>query len=302
MKVLVVDDDPIPRRLVEASLRKAGYEPVVAIDGIDALRLLKEPDSPRLIVLDWLMPRMDGLGVCRAIRAGNQEPYVYVLLLTGKDRHEEVVEGLDAGADDYVTKPCNLFELRARLRAGERILELQDQLVAARELLRDQATHDPLTGLLNRAALLETLQREGARSSRGRGELAVIMVDVDNFKAINDTHGHLAGDAVLREIAQRMRGAVRTYDSIGRYGGEEFVIVAPGCGLTTARELAERLRLSVCGSDVTGADTALAVTVSLGVASSTGGTVDELLSAADRALYRAKANGRNCVVAEPATI
>lgn len=296
MKVLVVDDDPIPRRVVEASLRTAGYEPVLAIDGVDALRILKQPDSPRLIVLDWLMPRMDGLDVCRAIRSGQQEPYVYVLLLTGKDRHDEVVEGLDAGADDYVTKPCNLFELRARLRAGERILELQDQLVAAREQLREQATHDPLTELLNRSALLETLQRESARSSRGGGELAVIMVDVDNFKTINDSHGHLAGDAVLREIARRMRAAVRTYDSIGRYGGEEFVIVAPGCGIATARELAERLRSSVGGSEVVGPGVALTVTVSLGVASSASSTADDLLSAADRALYQAKANGRNCVV------
>ena len=298
MKVLVVDDDPIARRLVEASLRKAGYQPVVAIDGVDALRILEEPDSPRLIVLDWLMPRLDGLGVCRAIRTGPQEPYLYVLLLTGKDRHEEVVEGLDAGADDYVTKPCNLFELRARLRAGERILELQDQLVEAREQLRDLATHDPLTGVLSRAALLDTLQRESARSSRERDGVAVIMVDVDNFKAINDTHGHMVGDAVLREIARRMRAAVRTYDSIGRYGGEEFVVVAPGCGVAIAGELAERLRLSVCSGEIMGADTALAMTVSLGVASSADGAADLLLRAADRALYQAKANGRNCVVVD----
>jgi two-component system cell cycle response regulator len=133
MKVLVVDDDPVARRVLEASMRKAGYEPVMAIDGVDALRMLKLPDSPRLIVMDWLMPRLDGVSVCRELRAARQDPYVYILLLTGKDRHEEVVEGLDAGADDYMTKPCNLFELRARLRVGERILKLQDDLVASRD-------------------------------------------------------------------------------------------------------------------------------------------------------------------------
>jgi diguanylate cyclase (GGDEF)-like protein len=218
---------------------------------------------------------------------------VYVLLLTAKNRHEEVVEGLDAGADDYVTKPCDPFELEARLRAGTRILELQDQLVNARETLRLQATHDSLTGLLNRTAVLDALQRELARSERTAAGLAVIMVDVDHFKAINDTHGHIVGDDVLRAVAGRMRSSIRTYDSIGRYGGEEFLVVAPGCGVAVARELAERLRTSVCGTAITYEDGSLDVTVSLGVAVRTGAPAGLLLRAADQALYQAKSRGRN---------
>jgi diguanylate cyclase (GGDEF)-like protein len=302
MKVLVADDDPVPRRIVEASLHQAGYTPVLAVDGMEVLRILGEPDPPRLIVLDWLMPRLDGLGVCRAIRAGRQEPYTYVLLLTANDRPEDIIEGLDAGADDYVTKPCNVYELRARLRAASRLLELQDQLVAAREALREQATHDPLTNLLNRSAVLAALQIERSRADRAGIGLAVLMVDVDHFKAINDTHGHVVGDDVLREVARRMRMSVRTYDAIGRYGGEEFLVVAPGCGVEAARELAERLRACVAHSEIAVVNTAVAVTVSLGVASIARALdADRLLPAADRALYEAKARGRNCVVVDPAS-
>lgn len=303
MKVLIADDDPVVYRLVEASLRGAGYDPVVAVDGIEALRILSEPDSPRLVVLDWLMPRLDGLGVCRAIRAGRQEPYVYVLLLTSNDRQEDIVEGLDAGADDYVTKPCDLLELQARLRAAVRILDLQDQLVGAREALREQATHDPLTGLLNRGAVLDTLQKECARSDRAGADLGVIMLDVDHFKAINDTYGHLVGDGVLREIAWRLRASIRTYDSIGRFGGEEFLVVAPGCGVAAAQELAERLRACVGDTEIPCAGRALAVTVSLGAASrAVGARHDLLLRSADDALYAAKSNGRNRLEIDPASI
>jgi two-component system cell cycle response regulator len=302
MKVLVADDDPISRRLVEASLSRAGYEPVAVGDGAEALRRLAEPDSPRLVVLDWVMPGMDGLQVCRAIRAGNQEQYIYVLLLTSKDQQWEIVEGLDAGADDYVTKPFDLHELRARLRSGARILQLQDELVAARERLRIEATHDSLTGLLNRAATLDTLEKEVARSARDHVSLTVIMSDLDHFKNINDTYGHAAGDTVLREAARRMRASVRTYDSIGRYGGEEFLVVAPGCGKAVAAELAERLRACVCETDIAWANGAVTATVSLGVASrSHEAGAEALLRAADEALYRAKVDGRNRVVVDPAS-
>ena len=294
MRVLVADDDPIPRRVVEAALHQAGYEPVVAVNGEHALRILSEPNSPRLVVLDWEMPRLDGLSVCRALRAGRQEPYVYVLLLTSNDRSEAIVEGLDAGADDYVTKPCDLDELKARLRAAVRILKLQDQLVASREASREQAMRDGLTGLLNRAAVLDALQQECSRTDRIGGSFGVIMVDVDHFKSINDTHGHLVGDGVLREVAARLRTTLRTYDSIGRFGGEEFLVIAPGCGATGARELAERLRHAVSNTPITYSGRALAVTISLGVAAGAGSPArDALLRGADEALYAAKSNGRN---------
>ncbi len=297
MKVLIADDDPIPRRLLEASLCAAGYDPVLAVDGVEVLRILSEPNSPRLVVLDWEMPRLDGLGVCRALRSGCQEPYVYLLLLTANDRPDAVIEGLDAGADDYVAKPCDLGELHARLRAAVRILTLQDQLVAAREVSREQAMRDPLTGLLNRGAVLDALQKECSRTDRIRGSFAVAMVDVDHFKSINDTHGHLVGDGVLREVASRLRASLRTYDSIGRFGGEEFLVIAPGCDAAAAHELGERLRRCVSDADIRYSSRALAVTISVGVASGSGsGARDALLRGADEALYAAKASGRNAVV------
>ena len=294
MKVLIADDDPIPRRLVEASLRQAGYEPVVAVDGVEALHILSAPDGPRLVVLDWEMPRLNGLGVCRAIRTGRQERYIYVLLLTANDRQEAIVEGLDAGADDYVTKPCDFAELQARLRAAVRILKLQDQLVASREASKEQAMRDPLTGLFNRGAVLDALQRECSRTDRTHGTFGVIMLDVDHFKAINDTHGHLVGDGVLREVASRLRSSLRTYDSIGRFGGEEFLVIAPECSAPAAQELAERLRRCVCDSPIVYSGRTLTVTISLGVSCGAGSPArDRLLLGADEALYAAKAGGRN---------
>jgi len=297
MKVLVVDDDPVSRRLLQVSLGQAGYEPAIVDNGARAVELLGQPDAPRLVVLDWMMPDMDGVEVCRAIRRRPPEPYVYVLLLTAKGRLEDIIEGLDAGADDYVTKPCDVRELTARLRAGRRILELQDQLVEARERLRIEATHDSLTGLLNHGAVLDTLHREVLRSAREGTDLAVIMADLDHFKLVNDTHGHAVGDEVLREAARRARATVRGYDSIGRYGGEEFLVVVPRCRIPAGAELAERLRVCVCEHPFHTSIGEIAVTISLGVAASQSPTMPHasLLHAADEALYRAKSAGRNRV-------
>ena len=297
MKVLVVDDDPVSRRLLQVSLGQAGYEPAIVDNGARAVELLGQPDAPRLVVLDWMMPDMDGVEVCRAIRRRPPEPYVYVLLLTAKGRLEDIIEGLDAGADDYVTKPCDVRELTARLRAGRRILELQDQLVEARERLRIEATHDSLTGLLNHGAVLDTLHREVLRSAREGTDLAVIMADLDHFKLVNDTHGHAVGDEVLKEAARRARVTVRGYDSIGRYGGEEFLVVVPRCRIPAGAELAERLRVCVCEHPFHASIGEIAVTISLGVAASQSPTLPHasLLHAADEALYRAKSAGRNRV-------
>ena len=238
MKVLVAEDDPITSHLLQALLTKAGYDPVVVGNGVEVLHTLDQADGPRLMVLDWMMPHIDGVEVCRTIRKSTSRSYVYLILLTAKDKQEEILEGLEAGADDYITKPFDFHELVARLRSGKRILELQDQLLT-------QATHDSLTGLLNREAILEILQRESRRALRNKTQLAVIMADMDHFKDINDTHGHLTGDSVLRETAKAVHGCLRSYDSIGRYGGEEFLIVAPDCSENEAVHLAERLRNAV---------------------------------------------------------
>jgi two-component system cell cycle response regulator len=289
VKILVAEDDPITSHLLQALLIKAGYQPVLVSDGSEVLEALDRPDGPRLVILDWMMPRMDGLEVCRRVRKASSEHYVYLIFLTAKEKQEEIIQGLEAGADDYVTKPFDFHELMARLRTGSRILALQDQLVA-------QAMRDSLTGLLNREAILDTLQKEIVRAVRSRNHLGVIMADIDHFKGINDTHGHLAGDIVLRETARRMLGSLRSYDALGRYGGEEFLIVAPGCNLHQTAQLADRLRNSVSGSPIDSSGDALAVTLSFGAADiSVGQKPDEILRAADMALYTAKKCGRDRV-------
>ncbi len=296
MRILVAEDDPISRHLLEAFLVKWGYEVIVAADGVEARRVLQHDNAPNLALLDWMMPGTDGVEICREVRKRAAEPYTYILLVTAKGQKQDILEGLEAGADDYLAKPFDPQELRARLRVGRRILELQEQLIQAREELRAQATHDPLTGLWNRTAILETLQRELDRAERQRTPVAVFMADLDHFKQINDTYGHLAGDAVLREVSRRMRTTIRSYDAIGRYGGEEFLIVTPGCDVTTALKLAERVRSCVSREPIDVAGGTFPATLSLGVAaSSEAGDADQLVRDADAALYRAKNAGRNRV-------
>jgi len=295
VKILIAEDDRVSRHLLETFLVKWGYEVLTADDGAEAWRHLQGDDAPRLAILDWMMPARNGVEICRELRKRCAEPYTYILLVTGKGRKQDILEGLEAGADDYLTKPFDPHELRARLRAGRRILELQEQLISAREQLRAEATHDPLTGLWNRSAILEILQRELARFDRQKVPFAIIMADLDRFKSINDTYGHLAGDVVLREAARRMGSSIRAYDSIGRYGGEEFLVVAPGCD-TTVLSLAERLRTCVSREPIEIPEGTLIVTLSLGVAENCQAKqADQFVRAADAALYRAKRAGRNRV-------
>jgi two-component system cell cycle response regulator len=300
IKVLAAEDNPVYLRLLRGMLDKWGYEVVVAHDGNEAWKALEGPDAPRLAILDWMMPGMDGVEICRRLRASGREPYVYILLLTARTDTEDLVEGIEAGADDYLIKPAKPHELKARLRAGRRILELQEQLVQAREELREQATHDALTGLLNRAAVFDALQTELVRASRERRPISVLMVDLDFFKQINDTHGHQRGDSVLNEAAQRMKSCARRYDSLGRYGGEEFLIVLPGCDGAAALAQAERLRESLASTPFTASAGAVRVTCSIGIswrAEPSPGDTDGLIREADEALYTAKHRGRDRVVA-----
>ena len=296
MKILVADDDPISRRLIQDCLTTAGYDVSVAVDGAAALDMIGREDSPRLLVLDRTMPHVDGVDVCRAIRTRALEPDVYVILLTGKSEQEDIVQGFEAGADDYMTKPFDVQELLARVRTGARIVERQAELIASREQLRAEAMYDSLTGLLNRAAFLDLFHKEVARAKRYDTPLALIMADLDDFKATNDRYGHPAGDAVLVEVARRLRASLRVSDTIGRYGGEEFVIVAPGCMANAGALLAERFRLSVSTQPIDLGNEHIFVTMSFGVA----GTSDMnkaggLLRAADDALGRAKNSGKNRV-------
>jgi two-component system cell cycle response regulator len=298
MRILAAEDNPVFQSMLRTMLTKWGYEVTVARDGTEAWQALQSENSPRLAILDWMMPGMDGPEVCRRIRAAAREPYIYILLLTARTESQDLVEGMDAGADDYLTKPFNAHELRVRLRAGRRILDLQEQLLQAREALREQATHDSLTGLFNRASILETLHNEISRAGRESQPLSLLIVDLDRFKQVNDTYGHLAGDAVLRESARRMKSAVRRYDAIGRYGGEEFLIVLPACDGDAARIQAERIREAVAGGTYNAAGQFLAVTCSIGVSCRKRPApvdADSLVRESDMALYRAKDRGRNRV-------
>ena len=299
MKVLLAEDARFARHLLQGALAGWGYEVILAEDGEQAWRAMQGPDAPSIALLDWMMPGLDGLQVCRKVREAAREPYTYIILLTGRDRQEDVVEGLAAGADDYLRKPFDNLELEARIRTGRRIVELHGQLIAAREALREQATTDPLTGLANRRTILETLGKELERCRRSDTACAVVFVDLDHFKQVNDTHGHSVGDEVLRQAASTMRLILRPYDLVGRYGGEEFVVVLAGCDTAGARAAAERLRASVAGTAIAVGGLILRVTCSLGIAvgdSGTGWDRDRLLNAADAALYRAKRAGRNRIV------
>jgi two-component system, cell cycle response regulator len=297
-RILIAEDDPVSRRLLELFLVKWGFEVAVATTGTEALTMLERMDAPRLAILDWMMPGMEGVQVCQKLRESSDRPYVYVLLLTARTQKEDLLQGLESGADDYLTKPFDSQELRARLHVGQRILDLQDQLIAAGEELLYRATHDNLTGMVNRGVIMDTLRRERARQTREGGSFGIVLVDLDHFKYVNDTYGHLAGDEVLRDAAQRMMACVRPYDSVGRYGGEEFLIVVPSSDAMGTMGLAERIRRAIEATPMMTNSIPIAVTASFGVTASVDKSPldpQEILRLADAALYRAKERGRNRV-------
>jgi diguanylate cyclase (GGDEF)-like protein len=297
-RILVAEDEITYRHMLKTFLAKWGYQVVVASDGLEAWKVLQGEDRPRLALLDWMMPNMDGVEICRAVREKKPDPYIYLLLLTSRDLKQDVVEGFEAGADEYLIKPFDPPELRARIHAGERIIELQDRLIRALEALRELATHDPLTGLLNRRASLDSLLAELNRGSRTGKPVCVVMADIDHFKRINDTHGHQAGDEVLCEVARRMQSSLRPYDTIGRFGGEELLLVLPGCSLDDGVKLAERICHLICSEPMKAKNKPISVSISLGVAVADPPNpteIEALLGSADAALYRAKEAGRNRV-------
>ncbi|HEU5410431.1 MAG TPA: diguanylate cyclase, partial [Candidatus Acidoferrales bacterium] len=250
----------------------------------------------RIAILDWTMPELEGVEICRRVRARAGRAYTFLMLLTAHSQKHNLLLGLNAGADDYLAKPFDVDELRARLRVGERILRTQDELIAARDALHFQATHDVLTGASSRGAAVEFLTRELARSQREKSPVGIVLCDVDHFKKVNDSYGHLAGDSVLQEITQRMTKSVRPYDCIGRYGGEEFLIIFPGCDGDAAFRQAERIRKCINSAPVQTAEGAIAVSASFGVVAfnpAVANSVAQLLRDADAALYRAKSLGRN---------
>ena len=291
LTVLVVDDDPATLRLVRKIIFAAGYRVLAANDGREALDCILT-QCPDMLVTDWDMPGLDGLQLCRKLRQHPTPFYVYVLLLTAKSRPEEMVKGLDAGADDFVGKPVNPAALLARLRAGART-------IAAERRLRDMASLDPLTGVMNRRSFHERFSAEWDRVSRYGHPLACAMIDLDFFKRINDTHGHAAGDAVLQAIARLLATHCRTTDLLARYGGEEFCVLLTETDEPGAAAWAERVRLAIAAARIPFSDQILGVTGSLGVAARLPDTnsPEALVALADQAMSVAKELGRNRVVA-----
>ncbi len=303
MEILIAEDNPVFLRILDNMVRKWDYQPILVPDGTQAWEILQRENPPRLAIMDWMMPGLSGVELCRKLREQQKEPYVYVLLLSAKSSRPELVEGMEAGADDYMGKPIDSHELRVRLRAGERIVDLQAQLLQARDAMRQQSLLDSLTGIWNRAAIFDFLKRELARGRRESTPVSVVMIDLDHFKQVNDQLGHLAGDDVLKEAARRMTSTIRPYDAVGRYGGEEFLIVMVNSDSHAAAERADQIRKAIAGQPFLHEKIAVDVTCSLGVYSTHGDglvTPESLLEEADAALYLAKRNGRNRVeVGEP---
>ena len=298
MKILVADDDSISRTLMKRTLEKFGYEVDLAENGRVAAEILTRIDGPRLALVDWMMPELDGPGLCREMRSLHRKGgYVYIVLLTSKHDSQDIVAGLNAGADDYITKPCHPAELRARLHTGCRILSLEGELVRARDEMHYKATHDALTGIWNRPSILSQMKVELERSARDNAPASILLCDIDHFKQVNDKFGHLAGDLVLQEVAKRLTKSVRSYDAVGRYGGEEFLILLKDCDDSTLEARSEYVRLAVAAGPITAGTEELKISVSVGAAGcrrwEIGAPIERILARADAALYRAKAEGRN---------
>ena len=291
MKILVAEDEPISRMRLARALHAWGYSVEVAKDGNEAWRILGESTGPMLLIFDWMMPGMDGLELCRRVKGDTDKRFHYVIVLTARTDMQDIVAAIESGADDFMTKPYHPDELKVRVRAGVRILQLQTELQL-------KASHDELTSVLSRRMVLEMLDREVERARRHAQPLALAIADIDHFKVVNDTYGHPIGDEVLRQTASRIGASLRKNDSLGRYGGEEFLVVLPSCEELAATEVAERIRSAVSAQPIVTAKASIHVTVSVGLATAPGAGElgrDAMILAADHALYRAKTAGRDRV-------
>jgi diguanylate cyclase (GGDEF)-like protein len=299
MKVLIADGDPSLLAEGKNLLPKWGYEVVGARTGPEALALFQEEHAPRIALLDWGLEGIDGVEVCRRLRVRPDSPSVHVVLLVSGEK-ANLSEGLNAGADDFLRKPVDQQELKARLRTGSRLLDLEESVRVSQAALRVQVTRDPLTGAWNRSAILDFLSRDFARAEREAAPLAVVLADLDRLRDINDRYGQAAGDEVLKEAVRRMRGSIRAYDAVGRYGGEEFLVVLPGSDGLTALYVAERMRESVASVAIDTVEGRIPATITLGVAALTSDRPDpiELLRSVNSALAHAKSGGPNrCALA-----
>jgi diguanylate cyclase (GGDEF)-like protein len=298
VRTLVAEPDTLSRRVLETALTQWGHEVTVCSDGTEACQVIQSQGAPELAILEWTLPGMDGLQVCGEVKKAAQL-IPYTILLASPDLQQDPMQGLEAGADDCLTKPVDASQLHLRLRLGQRVLEMRRELIDAREQLRRKEAVDLLTGLWSRSTLFEQLARELPRARREGAPLGVVLVDLDDFKSINDAHGYRAGDAVLREVAQRLRRSLRPYDSLGRYGGDEFLLVLPGCDFHGAVNVAERVRACVAAAPVKLERETVPVTVSAGVSAVSNPAemkdADAFIRATETALYEARQPGRDRV-------
>ncbi len=296
--ILIAEDDPDSRVILQSFVESWGYRAQAVASGTDALVLVDGPDPPAVVIVDWELPGAVGPDICRHIRARGAELCTYVLLLTARSGRTSFLQGMEAGADDFVTKPVDPMELQVRLRAAMRMADAQAQLLEARNVMREKAMRDGLTGLWNRETIVGRLRNELDRVRRDGEPVSVILFDLDHFSKVNEVNGHLGGDAALREVAARLADGVRSYDAVGRYGGEELLVVLPGTTGEQAAQLAERLLQAIRSHPVVCSEGSIPLTSSAGVASaSTPIGAEALLRHADRALYQAKDRGRDRVVA-----
>ena len=294
MKVLIAEDDATSRNILRAILTRWGYEVIVTSNGEEALEALRQHDAPKLAVLDWMMPGLDGVEVCRKVRTLESDDPPYLILLTARDDKADIVEGLSSGASDYIAKPYDVRELQARIEVGKRVIELQDRLHSAMGDLSRQAMTDPLTSAPNRRAILENLKIEMARAIRENTSLWISILDIDHFKGVNDQFGHLAGDTVIRECIGRIQGVIRPYDSVGRWGGDEFLIIIPMTSSVSPPVVFERIRTAIADTEFRADGITMRITVSQGGASlDRNDNMDDIIRKADEALYRVKETGRN---------
>ena len=295
--ILVVDDSPVCHKLVEHALADASYPLLFATNGEEGLRLFLR-HSPDMVITDWNMPDFSGLELCRRIRLHVNRPYTYIIMLTSNVEKGNVVQGLDAGADDYLTKPFDPGELLARIGVGRRIIDLNRQIDAKSKLLEEAARTDALTGLPNRRAIEEWTTRQMCGAARHRFPVWVVLADIDSFKSINDSYGHDAGDAVLQTFAEVLRRNTRGSDICGRLGGDEFVLVITHVDEENIKLTVERLREQFAALSFPFVGKSVSTSASFGVAGLASGEVPEfgmLLTQADKALYEAKRKGRNLV-------
>jgi two-component system cell cycle response regulator len=294
-KILIAEDDRITARILHKHLTDWGFQVFLEKNGEDAWSTLDTQDI-QMALLDWMMPKLNGLELCRKIRQQKSDPYTYLILLTARTATEDIVEGLNSGADDYITKPVDPAELKARLLTGKRIIELENRNKKLQKRLEKLAHEDSLTGFLNKKNIHLRLEEELSRGNRENQPVSALLLDIDKFKEINDTHGHQVGDQVLREISRRLRLAIRKHDQIGRFGGDEILVLLWHTDSDSLQIVADRLCACVSGEPIPTDAGPLGVSVSVGGASSDDHfevSADTLLQLSDKALYSAKHKGRN---------